>query len=90
MTKSIKSQSENPMKQQLKLVLMFRVMSNSRNTNMIDATKCSSFTKLIRVAAYVIRFETNLKANKSGNLTILGELTQNELQNSETIWLKSA
>jgi hypothetical protein len=28
-------------------------------------------------------------AKKSGNLAIVGELTRNELQNSETIWLKN-
>ena len=32
-------------------------------TNVIDATEYSSFTKLIRVTAYVIRFLTNLKAS---------------------------
>jgi hypothetical protein len=55
----------------------------------IDATEYSNFTKLIRVTAYVIRFLTNLKAKKSGNLAIVEELTRNEQQNSETIWLKN-
>ena len=56
---------------------------------MIDATEYSSFTTLIRVTAYVIRFLMNLKAKKSGNLTIVRELTRNELQNPLTIWLKN-
>ena len=56
---------------------------------MIDVTEYSSFTTLIRVTAYVIRFLMNLKAKKSGNLTIVRELTRNELQNPETIWLKN-
>jgi hypothetical protein len=41
------------------------------------------------VTAYVIRFLTNQKAKKSGNLAIVGELTRNEVQNSETVWLKN-
>ena len=36
-----------------------------------------------------IKFLTNLKSKKSENLTIVRKLTQKELQNSETIWLKS-
>ena len=56
---------------------------------MIDATEYSSFTKLISVTAYVIRFLTNLKARKSSNATVLGQLTGDKLLNSETIWFKS-
>ena len=41
-------------------------------TNVINATEYSSFTKLIGVTAYVIRFLINLKAKKSGNVTIVG------------------
>ena len=48
-----------------------------RITKVINATKYISFAKLICVTAYVIRFLTNLKVKKLGNVAIVGELTQN-------------
>ena len=57
-------------------------------TNIIDHEKYSSFSRLNKITAYVMRFVNNLKAKKLKNQVIEGELTLNELQFSEKIWYK--
>ena len=57
----------------------------------MDIDRYSNITKLLRVTAYVIRFVDTLKKRKRreshGNLS--NELTADELNNSETLWIKS-
>lgn len=49
----------------------------------IDCDKCSSFTRLVRLTAFVQRFVREIR-----NITVAsGPLTTNELSDVETLWL---
>ena len=53
----------------------------------INATKFSSWRKLVRVTAYVLRFITNVKA---GCCVVDGPLSVHELKNAERYWIVEA
>ena len=53
--------------------------------NVIPLTKYSSYSKLLRVTAYVKRFVEILKGNKPTEQ----KLTSKEIENAEVLWIKS-
>ncbi|XP_064629239.1 uncharacterized protein LOC135488534 [Lineus longissimus] len=57
-----------------------------RITNVIDPERYSSYTKLLRISALVLRFVANAKKNPQ--LQNVGPLTAGEIQDAETMWIK--
>jgi len=49
-------------------------------------SRCSNYSKLIRVTAYVLRFISNLKASVQGQSTYLGFITSTEISSAEHLW----
>ena len=54
--------------------------------HLIDIHRFSTLGRLMRVTSYILRFIHNLKAKANDVLT--GELTLNEIKNSEHLWIK--
>ena len=55
--------------------------------NIVDVTRHGTYSKLLRVTAYVSRFVVNCRRQRPGRLT--GSLSSNELQDAEMRWLTS-
>lgn len=56
----------------------------------IDATRYSSLTRLLRISAYVLRFIGNLKAKLSGKTNrVVQEFSATEVKQAEWYWIKT-
>lgn len=56
----------------------------------IDATRYSSLTRLLRISAYVLRFIGNLKAKLSGRTNrVVKEFSATEVKQAEWYWIKT-
>ena len=66
------------------LVVESRITSSS---NVLDPNKFSDFKRLIRVAAFVLRFLRNLKS-KGIEEKLFGSLNIDEYESAEILWLK--
>lgn len=59
-------------------------------STIIDYTRFSKWKKLLRTMAYVVRFISNTRTNINCQVKQKGILTSEELQQAETVVLKSA
>ena len=90
------SSSADPAEVEREKLKVYVVCEQRKLQNAVDHTRSSSWRKLIRVTAYVLRFLKNLRAhvyNKSEEKGELngsenGPLTPNELQKAENRWIK--
>ena len=60
---------------------------NGRLVNIMEIERFNSFTKLIRITAYVIRFIRNLKKKIQGDHLFLNVLRVDEISYAERIWI---
>ena len=58
--------------------------------NIMEVGKFSSFNKLLHVTAFVLRFISNLQAKKLGKSKQANELSVQEIQEAERMWIISA
>ena len=74
-----------------KSIVVLGTIELSRNDleNSIDISRFSSFNRLLRVTAWVLRFVKNIKLKQSENRE-LREITTSEMQEAEDLWIKQA
>ena len=66
------------------MTLLIEAVTQINISNLLDATRFSSYMKLLRVTAYVLRFVKNCK----DRCTNRKELTAEELDKAEMIWIR--
>ncbi len=78
---------ENKEKEQ---ILLLNETNSQERKPLVDVTRYSSVRKAIRVIAYILRFQTNVKAGLEKRARTKGRLTVAELKEAENILIKEA
>ena len=84
-------ETKETLEEKKKSVVVLGTIELPRNgqENVIDISRFSSFKRLVRLTAWVLRLVRNIKSKQSENQE-LRELTKAEMQEAKDLWIKQA